>query len=522
MKDLFSIPKSPLTWRYLWLALTVAFGVRLIVGFTIERLIHPDQMFQYLEPAYRLVYGYGIVPWEYVYGIRSWLIPLFIAGLLKIFDVIGLGNPAYYIPMVETVFSAISLILVVGVYRLAQSLTNERAAIAAFLMACFWAYFIHYASAPLTTMLGATTLIWACVLILRPPTPLNLVILGALIALTLAIRFQLLPIVGLLNLFALIALRQRFAWVFLGNMIVVVIVGLIDVWAWGGFLSSFIDNFYYNMTEKVSERFGVDGPHYYALRSVTETGGLAILMYIGMFMLCRRAWPIWLSLAVGMLALHIPAHKEWRFIVWFMPFGMIGLGYVSVLISDRLRKYPLIWSGSAGFLVIWFCTVLWIHLLHNYDVYEPGPSTIDGISAIEKIRDDEDLTGLLIRHGKGAWGEWGGYYTLGRAIPVYYQRFQSIGEFDVYGDLNVDLDDNGTEIEMKYVSHIISGSHDEIPGYHRVDGRHQYAIYHRKVRHIPEPGGAFDFTVKSGFDFNILDKEPRGINNPPFPTHFPK
>src|SRR5207248_8614166 len=59
-------------------------------------VVYPDEIFQYTEQAHRIVYGSGVVPWEIVVGVRSWLLPLFIAGLMKLLSFIG-GEPLVYI-----------------------------------------------------------------------------------------------------------------------------------------------------------------------------------------------------------------------------------------------------------------------------------------------------------------------------------------------------------------------------------------------------------------------------------------
>src|SRR3546814_19543031 len=41
---------------------------------------HPDEVIQYLEQAHRLVFGYGVITWEYRYGMRQWLLPLLQIG----------------------------------------------------------------------------------------------------------------------------------------------------------------------------------------------------------------------------------------------------------------------------------------------------------------------------------------------------------------------------------------------------------------------------------------------------------
>jgi len=58
-----------------------------------------DEIFQTTEPAHRLVYGSGLVPWEFQLGVRSWLLPGVIAGLMELSRLAGDG-PDYYLPLI--------------------------------------------------------------------------------------------------------------------------------------------------------------------------------------------------------------------------------------------------------------------------------------------------------------------------------------------------------------------------------------------------------------------------------------
>jgi hypothetical protein len=46
--------------------------------------VWPDEIFQTSEPAHRLVFGSGLVAWEFQLGVRSWLLPGIIAGLMEL------------------------------------------------------------------------------------------------------------------------------------------------------------------------------------------------------------------------------------------------------------------------------------------------------------------------------------------------------------------------------------------------------------------------------------------------------
>ena len=95
-------------WKYLPWVLALAFATRVAVALSGDFVLHPDEIMQYLEPAHRLVFDNGVRYWEYFYGARSWLVPGAVAGVLKLFDVIGLGQPWWYVGGIKVAFCALS------------------------------------------------------------------------------------------------------------------------------------------------------------------------------------------------------------------------------------------------------------------------------------------------------------------------------------------------------------------------------------------------------------------------------
>ena len=53
----------------------LSIGLRLVPVLFVPSLNWDDEIFQATEPAHRLVFGYGIVPWEFQLGMRSWILP---------------------------------------------------------------------------------------------------------------------------------------------------------------------------------------------------------------------------------------------------------------------------------------------------------------------------------------------------------------------------------------------------------------------------------------------------------------
>src|SRR4051794_31762554 len=71
---------SPLRWfterqlaaTGLALLMLLAIGLRLVPILVEPSINWWDEVFQATEQAHRLVFGYGLVPWEFQLGMRSW------------------------------------------------------------------------------------------------------------------------------------------------------------------------------------------------------------------------------------------------------------------------------------------------------------------------------------------------------------------------------------------------------------------------------------------------------------------
>ena len=66
-------PKAPDEpyWRFLPWVLMLAFAARAMVALAGDFTLHPDEIMQYLEPAHWLVFGNGIIHWEFFCGGRT-------------------------------------------------------------------------------------------------------------------------------------------------------------------------------------------------------------------------------------------------------------------------------------------------------------------------------------------------------------------------------------------------------------------------------------------------------------------
>jgi phosphatidylinositol glycan class B len=268
------------TWRLLPHILAAAFLVRAAFSLATGVISHPDEIFQYLEPAHRLVFGQGIVPWEYQYGIRSWIIPGFVAIILKILATIGLDRPEVYQPAVRLVFCAISLSLPLSVYRIAQAMLDEAAARLALIAAAFWPLLIYFSASPMPDALAAYTLFAALALLSGPPTYLSSLSFGALAGLTFALRFQIAPMLGPAILIAVWRWRSRGWLALVGFGAVISLAGALDAYTWDRWFSSVVTNVELNLFAHVSDAFGTEPAYFYLVILAISSAGLA---YFGAF-----------------------------------------------------------------------------------------------------------------------------------------------------------------------------------------------------------------------------------------------
>jgi hypothetical protein len=91
----------------LLLIVTVAVLLRLVPILFVPSMNWGDEVFQTVEPAHRLVYGYGLMTWEFQLGMRSWLLPGTIAGLIELGRMVGNG-PEYYLAAIAIVLGTLA------------------------------------------------------------------------------------------------------------------------------------------------------------------------------------------------------------------------------------------------------------------------------------------------------------------------------------------------------------------------------------------------------------------------------
>lgn len=65
-------------------------SIRLTSVVLVQTFYVPDEYWQSLEVAHKLVFGYGYLTWEWSQGIRSYIHPLIISLVYKIVQLLGI------------------------------------------------------------------------------------------------------------------------------------------------------------------------------------------------------------------------------------------------------------------------------------------------------------------------------------------------------------------------------------------------------------------------------------------------
>ena len=469
-------------WKYLPLVLALAFAARAAVALSGDFVVHPDEIMQYLEPAHRLVFGNGVTYWEYFYGARSWLVPGVVAGVLLLFEAVGLGQPSWYVGGVKLLFCAISLAVPAGMYLFGQRHFGETAGRAALLAGAFWYELVGFAHKPMTEFVATAPLVALLALCARPSLNNARTVWTAafLAVLTAAIRLQYAPVA--LVLLGIVFLRTaKKLQLTLAAFGFAVAFGVFDAVTWdGGLFHSYVTNIRYNLIIGPT-RSGESPAYQFLLWLIVSTVGL-ILLCVAPALRRLRRYGFLLGLIALVLLLHsLQAHKEYRFIFAVIPLWLlIGSDLAARLAALGDGRRRLARLAAAGFAAVSLAGIL--NALPYQDRVYRAWSKETGAVGFVRNQDPIFPAYRYLAQAPGVSGVWQvdrvyfnlpGYYYLNRKIPFYA------------GVTGHDLKRN-PEMASSQVSHIVSTDPGfSVPGYSQEQKFGQVRILRRDENEPP-------------------------------------
>ncbi len=474
MSDLLLHPAPPdeRPWKFLLPVLALAFVARAAIALSGDFVLHPDEIMQYLEPAHRLVFGNGVTYWEYFYGARSWLVPGLVAGVLKLFDIVGLGQPFWYVGGVKLVFCAISLLIPAGMYFFARWHFGETAARVALLMGAFWYELVGFAHKPMTEFVATALLVSLLALCVRPASDRLRVVLtvSVLAVLAVAIRVQYAPL-ALIALGLFFLRTEKRTQLVLAAATVFVAIGVFDAITWdGGLFHSYIVYTRLNLT--LDDLIISASPAWeYLYWLLIASVGLVSLCILAALRDLRRYALLLTLIALTLLIHSTQSHKMYRFIFAIIPlYLLVSADMLAWLWKNKPRSSL---GLTALMLAASFAAISLAGILNALPYQARVYQSHTGATGIVGFLRNQDPIFAAYRYLASAprvsavWQVDRLYFNL----PGYYYLHREIPFYDANTGRLIFADQEKTEVEgmeaiAASVSHIVSADPATFaPGY---------------------------------------------------------
>jgi hypothetical protein len=335
--------------------IAVGLAARVIVAIASPHLIWPDEHFQVLEPANRVVNGFGSLTWEWSRGVRNWIMPGLHLPLLYLLRAVGIvGGP---LPVIASRVAA-AVASAAALFQFGRLLQRRGASPAAVVVALTPLLVLPrmLAWGPATfSDTWATSLLWLGLApaarafegVLNPRRAAFGVglWLSALFGVRFAMGFWVAPFVGV----AAIAYRQRREiplFMAAGLAAGLLLLGLLDWVTLGQFLGSPLGYYRANIVEGFAASMGVSPWTAYVESAATDLGAVTIALTLGLFAVAvvtrslrlARTDALVLVPTTVFFGMHcLIGHKEGRFILPVYP----ALFYAGAMgASGLLRRWP--------------------------------------------------------------------------------------------------------------------------------------------------------------------------------------
>ncbi len=403
--------------------LSLAFALRIGAYFAAPSIHHPDEIFQTLEPANRLLHGVGFVSWEFVWGIRSWLFPALLAAVMWIGALVD-QSPLVPIHAVAIVLSLLSLVIVACAYLWGSKASGTLGAVISGLIAAAWPDLVYFGSRPLTEVIATDFLVAGVYLghgQAEHATRKRILACGFLLGFAFVFRFHLAPAIGLVAL-TIVGRDWRARWqpMLLGGAVPAAIAGILDWVTWGMPFQSIWLNFSLNVITNVSSEYSVSPWFQYARLLTNYWPGIIALLVLSIPLGARQA-PIAVAAALVIVASHSAiGHKEYRFIYPAIPFvalmGGIGTGEIVSRIGRTFgtKRFPSSCIATAS-ACAWLCG--FAICANSLDYRALWTSGSGAVLAARAIAHESSVCGISL-HGV-PWWRLGGYSLMQQRAPVF-------------------------------------------------------------------------------------------------------
>ncbi len=392
---------------------------------TIER---PDELFQNIEPAYRMWSGHGTVTWEWRAGIRSPVFPGFLAVLIAAASALGAG-PAGYLAVIRAAMSALSTAVVAMSFGAGRRCFGLPGALSCALLCAVWPDLVYFGSKPLGEVQGGNLLAIAAFGLVGiggagaggdAASRTRLLGVGAALGLAFCLRGQLAPAIAVVGAWAACRTpRRQLTWLMTGAGAPLLALGAAD-WAFYGVpFRSVWGNLELNALQHVSREFGTSPRLWYCRDLLLRWGAAVVPVAVAACSGLRAAPLLGLVVLLVVLPHSLVAHKELSFVHAAVAPTLVlaGLGtgrWIGAWTSPTTRLARR--AMTASLLGCWVATAA---ATGRHAGFRPlWTRDRADLQAMASLRQDAALCGLGLRWPQ-RWFWSGSDALLGRPIPIY-------------------------------------------------------------------------------------------------------
>jgi GPI mannosyltransferase 3 len=391
------------------LAFALALVPALVGAIQLGRL-HPDEVYQYLEPALHKAYGYGVLAWEWQVGLRNWSVPLLLSFLFKLGDAFGLSEPQARRLLVGVPLWALQGAALLSVYRLAARRLSAASARWAMVLMGLWCIAVTWQGRTMSESISAGFLVWALERLDARGKPNDAALGGALLGLSVVARYGSAVFVAAAMLWLLWQRRWRdFGAAAGAGLLVALGLGWLDAATWGNWFHSFREYVDFNvLSGKSAQQFGAS-PWWFYLPFLGWLAPWAWPGLVASWKLPRPRAGILVFPALAYLAaISATAHKEQRFLY---P-ALVLLAIAGTIGTLALLEKQLGLLARRGLLALCFTGLVVPYFFPNpaFDVQRPEQFRLE-------VKASRGATGLMIGN-EGIWGA-GGFFYAGANIPWF-------------------------------------------------------------------------------------------------------
>jgi hypothetical protein len=405
-----------------WAILALALVLRLY-ALSLWSIHHPDEIFQYLEPAHRLLFGRGVVTWDYRYEIRGWLLPLLLTAPMALGEAMRPGGELYLL-VPRLMASLISLGIPVGAYFIGKRTSSLQGLIAMFVMT-IWFECIYFSAHVLTEMLATALFMPAAALMLAGGSEADtasrrrFALAGLLLGLAGSLRFQYLPPLGLFALMTCgLAFRVRWFPLLVGGLLAAIVSATCDMVMQQTPYLWIIENFRQNIGHGRALVRGPD-PFLAYFTMLAAVWRWAMPMIFLLMAPVIRTHRVLFATALVALGTHmLTGHKEYRYIILagtiFVLLAALGSAHWSAVWAGRMRR-GLAWVPGAAVCGAWAVASILLATGGEFKTYWSDYRPQLDLSRLAGR--NPALCGISLNHLE--FWETGGYTYLHRDVPIY-------------------------------------------------------------------------------------------------------